>query len=166
VTDRGSSVYSAFIAGLLADEERHKDSLEARGLAVITTSGVLASLLFGFVATLAGTNAFALPSSADDPLVAAAALFILAASLGILTNVPFLYKAVKPSSLALGCRELWADQSGDAELMVASTQVNLYASVRSANTVKAVLLMAAFTAEVAALVPLLIAVVYILNAHN
>ncbi|MGW6918270.1 hypothetical protein ACWGB8_31330 [Kitasatospora sp. NPDC054939] len=163
--DRGSTTYLDFISDLLATEEARKASLEARGIAVVTTSGVLASLLLGLVAVIAKSTTFVFPDSAHAPLLAGGVLFVIAAVLGILANVPFFYKTVKPSSLAQVCTDLWADTSDNAELMVSSTRIALYASARSTNSLKAMVLVAALTAEVAALVPIVIAVADVLTSQ-
>ena len=162
--DRGSSTYLDFIAGLLASEDSRKASLEARGLAVITTAGVLASVLLGLLAAISGSKTLVLPSSAHAPVLASGSLFVIAAALGILANVPFRYKSVNPSSLTLALTDLWMDTPRDAELMVASTQVRLYAGARSTNSLKAMFLLTAMTIEVAALIPIVIAAADVLNA--
>jgi hypothetical protein len=166
MADRGSSTYLDFISSLLASEESRKASLEARGIAVITTSGVLVSLLLGLVSAITGSKTFVLPASTYAPLLTGGVLFVIAAILGILANVPFLYKSARPASLTLVCTDLWTDTPEDAELMVASTQIRLYASARGTNSLKAVFLLAALTAEVAALIPIVIAVADILGGRR
>ena len=48
--DGGRSIYADFIKEQLDAQEARKVSLEQRGLAVITTSGALVTLLFGLTA--------------------------------------------------------------------------------------------------------------------
>ena len=159
MADRGSTIYAEFISTLLAGEEVRKASFEAKGIAVVTTSGVLVSLMLGFVTTVGGR---ALPASANAPLLVGGILFVIAGAEGISINVPFLYKSVSPASLKART-ELWDDAAAEAELMVASTQANLYASARRTNSVKALLLLVALSTEVVALVPLLITLADVLQ---
>ena len=54
---RGRAIYSDYIKEQLDAQEARKISLEQRGLAVITTSGVLVTLLFGLTALRSGGRA-------------------------------------------------------------------------------------------------------------
>jgi hypothetical protein len=166
MADHGSTVYLAFISSLLASEESRKASLEARGIAVVTTSGALVSLLLGLVAAITGSKTFVIPASAYTPLFSGGVLFGIAAALGILTNVPFLYKSVKLASLRVATTDLWTDTPEDAELMVASTQIGLYASARASNSLKAIFVLIALVVEVAALIPIIIAIFDVLHARR
>src|SRR5262249_50095150 len=89
----GGSVtpYSTWIQKLLDDERAQQASLEQRGLAVISTSATLGSLLFGLVAVLTEATDFILPGSAKTGLAIALAAFALAALFGLLTNLPLYY---------------------------------------------------------------------------
>ncbi len=166
MADRGSTIYLGFISGLLASEESRKASLETRGIAVITTSGALVSLLLGLIAAIKGSKTFTLPVSANVPFLIGGLLFGIAATLGILANVPFLYKSVKPTALESATADLWDDAPEDAELMVASTQIGLYAGARNTNSLKAIFVLAGLTTEVAALIPIVIAVVDVLHPRR
>src|SRR5690348_2751196 len=52
------SVYGAFVSRQLDDERSRKESLEARAAGVITSSGVLVTLLFGLAAITTNTKNF------------------------------------------------------------------------------------------------------------
>jgi hypothetical protein len=166
MADRGSTVYLDFISGLLASEESRKSSLETRGIAVITTSGALISLLLGLIAAIKGTKSFTLPVSAHAPFLIGGVLFGIAAAFGIVANVPFFYKSVNPTSLESATADLWHDTPEEAELMVASSQIGIYASARRANSLKAIFVLTGLTAEVSALIPIVIAVVDVLQARR
>src|SRR2546427_71248 len=68
--DRGSlaedagSVYADFIEKELDDQRASKPSMEQRALAVVTTAGVLVTLLFGFASLAKKKDGFHIPSSA------------------------------------------------------------------------------------------------------
>jgi hypothetical protein len=166
MANRGSTIYLGFMSDLLASEESRKASLEARGIAVITTSGALVSLLLGLITAIKGSKTFIVSASAYAPFLVGGVLFGIAATLGILANVPFLYKSVRPTSLEFATYNLWDDSPEDAELMVASTRIGLYASARKTNTLKAIFVIAGLTAEVAALIPVAIAVSDVLHAKH
>ena len=84
----GGSVYESYIAEQVAREDLRKTSIESRGLAVITTSGALATLLLGFI-TLIGQDetGVQLPASAHDWIRAALILFATAGGLALLTRL-------------------------------------------------------------------------------
>jgi hypothetical protein len=165
MADAGSAVYSDFIKSLLDTEEARTNSLQLRGLALISTSGTLVTLLFGIVAVIK-SNSSTVPSTAHGPLVVAAVLFATAAIMGIAVNVPLLGRYVKPASLVHSyTSEMWKDSRSDAEMMVAATRVKLYANARKANAFKAVLLIVGGMIEISALLPVVIAVNKIVQVH-
>ena len=140
--------------------------METRGIAVITTSGALVGLLLASMAAIKGSKAFALVDSANLSFLTGGVLFGIAATLGIVANIPFLYKSVNASSLYTATENLWDDMPEEAELMVASTKIALYKSARNANAFKAIFVLAALATEVAALIPTAIAVIDVLHASH
>src|SRR5580704_9812569 len=80
------------IAGLITrelDAQRAiTASLQSRGLAVISSSGTLVTLLFGLSAVATTAQHFKLPAAAKPPLYVAAVLLVAAAIAGIATNAP------------------------------------------------------------------------------
>ena len=61
----GSSVYSDYIAEQVSREDARKESLERRGLAVVTSAGAFVALLFGLAAFNVREKHFVLPHSAN-----------------------------------------------------------------------------------------------------
>jgi hypothetical protein len=81
IEDSGVGVYGAFVDAELRAQDLRKSSFEQRGLAVVTTSGVLVTLLFA----LAGLSTkseptFALPHTTRLWLVSALIVFVIAAA--------------------------------------------------------------------------------------
>jgi hypothetical protein len=74
---RAHEVYAAMIAAALGREYDRKQSLEQRGLAVISTAGTLISLILGF-AIFAGSQVSQLPLSAKVLLALGLVAFLLA----------------------------------------------------------------------------------------
>jgi hypothetical protein len=162
----GRTVYFDWIATLTAEQDARKEKLEARGIAVITVSGTLVTLLFGLAALATrATNTYTLPHAARDLLYVALILFGVSAVLAILTNVPILYEEVDPQDvLAATSDEYWQDTEGDAQQRIAVTRAKNLIWNAKANTLKAIILIAAVTVQIAALVFVALAVVEVLKA--
>ena len=87
--DSGVSVLDAFIKDALTAQDQRKASFEQRGLAVITTSGALATLLLALAAlSTTKQTTLVLPGSAKPWLIAALILFFVSAVAALGTNVP------------------------------------------------------------------------------
>jgi hypothetical protein len=90
------------------DERTNKASLESRGLAVITTSGALVTLLLGLAALVTKAQSYTPSLGARLLLIAALAAFLVAAALGIYCNVPRRYRELQPGSLrTLTAPDVW-----------------------------------------------------------
>jgi hypothetical protein len=163
LADRGSAIYAQYIKDQLTEEDARKESIEKRGLAVITTSGTIVSLLFGLVAVLTGAKEFKLPAGAEPWLGAALIAFVIATFAGLLTNMPLLYLGVKAKELKLAVADLWDDEPKVAEKRIAATHVKVLTRAKSLNAAKGWILVGAVTAELAAVIFLALAVKSILD---
>lgn len=164
MAERGSTVYASYIGEQLAEQDTRKQSIEQRGVAVITTSGTLVSLLFGLGAVLTGVDEYELPHGAEPWLYASMIAFVLAAVGGIVTNLPLLYIGVSPDDLKDAVENLWDDAPNIAEQRIAATQVKVLAKARTLNDLKGYFLLAAVGAEVVAVAFLASALSVILTA--
>lgn len=144
----GSVVYAEFTQDQLTAEETRRTSLEQRGLAVITSSGVLATLGFGSLALFKQRDAVPMPGPSVYLLVGSAVALLVAAILALVTNAPLRHRAINPPAMARTMREHWMDDEATAQARVTSTRARLLATARGANDLKALLLLAAMTAEV------------------
>jgi hypothetical protein len=150
--DAGAA-YGQLISDQLTEERNRKSSLEARGVTVITTSGTLATLLFALTAGLTASSDFKMPEDAKLPLLLALIAFVAAATCGLATNVPLLYRETTPQGLAkLVDAKYWTAPSAIGQLRVAAAQVTLLTASRSANNLKVRLLIAAVAAELLAVI--------------
>jgi len=70
------AVYAAYVSQKLADEDARQSSIEQRGLAVITTAGVLTIALFGIATFINPKSGVGIPSAAHGPLVVAMILLL------------------------------------------------------------------------------------------
>jgi len=91
---RGVS-YRQLIETQLAEERATKASLEQRGLAVVTTSGVLATLLFGLAAFAKQSQKVALGAPERYLLLTALLLFVGASAAGLWVARPRAYREAK-----------------------------------------------------------------------
>jgi hypothetical protein len=144
--------YRQLIADQLTEERSRKSSLEARGVAVITTSGTLATLLFALTAGLTAAARFRLPADARLPLLLALVAFVVAGMCGLVTNLPLIYREPTSQGLAkLVDARYWTADATVGELRVAEAQVTALSAARMANNFKMRLLIGAAGAELLAI---------------
>ena len=159
----GGNVYAPLIESQLAEEASRKTSFEQRGVAVITTSGVLVSLLFGLAAVVTKSENFVLPIQAKDLLVGSLVLFVLSAVAGIISNWPLRYVQLEVSDLERFTEpKIWSGSSETAARRVAEAQVMVLARARRLNLLKGSALLVGMIFEVAAVISLALAVTFIL----
>lgn len=157
-TDAGTA-YGELITDQLAEERNRKASLEARGVTVITTSGTLVTALFALTAGLKAAAHFKLPGDAKIALMLALSAFVLAAMFGLATNLPLRYKEPTPDGLAkLVDANYWVAPAEIGQIRVAAAKVTVLAVARSANSLKAALLIAGGSFELLAVIFLSLAV--------
>jgi hypothetical protein len=148
---------------LLSAEERRKTSFEQRGIAIITTSGVLVSLLFALGAVVTHSKGVHMSATSRALLVLALVLFLVAAVSGIVANYPVRYELIATSDLRrLVEPEAWNGDPDPASRRVAEVSVNVLASARANNEVKGKALVAGMVAEVAAVTVVAASVVVML----
>ena len=154
----------SLIADLITKEQDAEQSatasLQARGLAVISSSGTMVTLLFGLSAVASTAQHFKLPATAKPPLYAAAVLLVAAAIAGIATNSP---RGSKLTALQ-GLRPLlespyWGYPAGPARQEVARTQLTIAEAARAGNRVRARFLFAGIILEIAGIASTMVAVI-------
>lgn len=155
-------IYGAFVSVQLNDQRVLKESLERRASALITTSGVLVTLLFGLSALTTRREGYRLPTSAHLPLLIALSAFVVAVALAVVVGIPAPYRAPKPNELEIIRLEKWRDREWVARRRVAGTEIVQLESYRRANGRKALLLLGAGIAQLVALAALAITVGIIL----
>jgi len=162
-TKPGTAAYAELLKEELAAQEARKASFEQRGLAVVTTSGALAALLFG-LASLAMTGKIqSLPSDAKVWLAVALVAFVCAAVLGLLTNFPFVYDAPKVEAIKGRLKEVPIKDQDAAVRDIALTRVRTLKDAKNKNKRKGRLLFGAMTLEVVAVALLAVAIWLIIN---
>jgi hypothetical protein len=137
----------------MAREEQRKASIEARGLAVVTTSGALATLLLALAAlnknNLTEKGSFVLPDDAQASVRWALIFFALAALGAVFTNFPVWLKYLDPDTVEA---ELAVGRTDpEAEEQVAKNRVINFRSLQSWNGRKGKVLFGAMAFEVVAI---------------
>lgn len=148
VAGGGFRTYADFVQEQLAAEETRKTSLEQRGLAVITSSGALATLGFGSLALAKRDDRIAVSGVTTFLLIIGALALLIAAALALATNAPLRHQAIDSAALKESLREHAADDEGRAMIRVTSTRLGLLGTTREGNDLKAILCLAAIVAEV------------------
>jgi hypothetical protein len=142
--------YAQFIADQLAEERKRKESFEARGITVVTTSGVLVSLLLGLAAFARADSSRELSAAAVALVVVSLPCFVVGAVLAIVVNFPRGYEEPDATLLTrLTTVELWSAAPLHATRRMAHSHARTLAKARAVNTEKGRLLFAALTGEVA-----------------
>jgi hypothetical protein len=160
----GHEVYADYIKDEYEAEDARKNSLEQRGIGVITTSGALVTLVFALVAVVIGGEHFRLPSEAHIPLYCALGFFIAAVLTAIWTNVPRSFQRVDPTYLDdVVNADRWDDSASDALRNVAATRLEELKSAQTRNQQTAKLLIFAMWCEVFAICSVAAAVFFTLK---
>jgi hypothetical protein len=142
------SVYGPLLANSLTAEMARKGSIEQRAIAVVTTSGILTSLLVALATFVAGKSAeVPLGGAAKILLVTAVASFVGAAAVSLLANAPRDYRAYSPSDIDRMVEE-WEYDGTDADYVVGEFAARRLKVAQKLNTQKARLLQGAVALEV------------------
>ncbi len=151
--DDAGSAYLALVESQLKEERDRKASLEQRAIAVITTSGAIVTLTFGFTALV--TNGFNPNAFVKVALTVALVLFAVAAGLGVWANRPLDYREADAAALRGLFRKKgdWTNDSPEeARRQTALVECKILAAARDLNRDKAFNLRRAIRTEVAAIV--------------
>lgn len=142
-----SDIYLSYVNEQVAREDARKESLERRGLALVTASGAIVTLLFALAALTIKSSSYTLPHSSKVLLIAAVAAFFAAALCAIGTNYPFKYEEPLPEELRAAIRERWSDPETEVARNAALTQVKVWKSAREKNGKKAGWLLAGIVGQ-------------------
>ncbi|MBP2323784.1 hypothetical protein JOF56_004169 [Kibdelosporangium banguiense] len=149
-TELAGPVIAEFIAKQVETAQNKTSSLQARGLAVISSCGTLVVLLFGLSAIATKAQNFTLPTATKLPLFLAAIFLVLAAFVGITTNAPRQSDAVALHRLRPLLEDnLWATPAANAQKEIAKTLLTVAEAERRRNMKMARLLQVAIALEIA-----------------
>jgi hypothetical protein len=163
----GSEVYGGYVKDELDRQTDRKASFEQRGISVITSAGVIVTLLLALAGFSAGEQkSLALPGASKVLLILALVCFLLAIGFALAINAPRSYENVLPTQLHQAVKTRWADSPSAARRQVAYTQIKVLKSAREVNTDKAWLLFSAMIAELIAVLLLAAAIAVALIAPS
>lgn len=156
---RSEPVYFAYSESLIDGQDDRKESIEKRGLSVITTSGTIVTLLLGLVTILSKADGFTLVKQARGPLYVSIVLFATAAVLGLATNLPLpWYGNVDDDAIVKQLNRKPVEPAENAQLRIALANMEIFKRARRMNGIKARVLIWAMAVEVSGAVALAIAV--------
>jgi hypothetical protein len=147
------------------DEERaRKASLEARGIGIVTSSSVIATLLFGLLAFARSSIAqphLAIAEPARTALIVGAVLFAAAALAGLAANIPRDYREASIQKLEKRVEKTEWETADPVEAARYDAVLNVQVldAARKLNAWKAWLILAGIAAEALAAVAVVVAVV-------
>jgi hypothetical protein len=148
--EKGGEIIAEVVLAELESARVAANSVQSRGLAVISTAGTLVTLLFGLSALVTKAQDFVLPSAATWPLSLAAVLLVLAAMAGLVTNAPRRSDVMKLSALhPLVEGDLWHVPAFHAKQEIARTRLAMAENARTLNQRMARFLAAAIGLEIA-----------------
>lgn len=156
--EAGDSLFSDFLKDRLADQEARKASFEQRGLSVVTTSGVLATLLFGVAAFAKTEEPYVLSHQAQSWLIVGLVAFVVAAVLALMTNLPLSYDVPSLESILKLAEADSPDARDAAQKRLARWYKRMATDAKAKNSAKGWLLFAALLSEVAAIIAVTVAV--------
>jgi hypothetical protein len=150
-TSSAGPEFAGFVVDQLELEEKRRASLETRGLAIITTSGTLVTLLLALAALVTQRKDYQLPDPVGTWLTAALIAFVVAAAFAIGANAPQLYRTIDVTALKIITRSRWNSASGEALKTLTATRLEELQRAQAVNSVKAYLLLGAAVAQGAAI---------------
>jgi hypothetical protein len=148
--------YSRLIDDQLGEERARKASLEQRAVGVITTSGAVVTLVFGFTAVVNGSGALHLPDAARLELFVALFLLLAAVVVAVVVGFPVTYLEVDKEGLEKMIEATdWSNPDViEARRRTSQAATGIIISARKANGDKANLLIVALGLEVLGIVTL------------
>jgi hypothetical protein len=159
----GRSVYADYIREQLEAQEARKVSLEQRGTAVISTSGLLVTALFGLVTVSKQVKTtLEITMGARVLFVLAVAIFVVAAVSGILANLPLQYRGPTVKAMREAVRARWDDTLAVAERKVALTRLESLEAAKGKNNFKSTVVTIGIAFEFVAIAVLSSAVALVL----
>ncbi|MEJ2855718.1 MULTISPECIES: hypothetical protein [unclassified Saccharothrix] len=158
MSDQGKT-YAGFIEAEVKAERERRAAFDARGQALITTSGVLVTLLTGVAALVKTAATPRFPVAVTATTGAALLLFAAAAACGVVAGWNRHYAVTAPRTLGRMVADHWTDDEVDARNNVATLMVRTLETLRHSNGFKARWVATGLVVQVVALVVLGVAAV-------
>ena len=161
MSEEAGPVFADFIAEELKAERERRTTLDQRGIVTVTSSGVLVALASGLTALAAGKPGDLRPNDLALAFVITSILgFALAGFLGILANRSLGYVVLSVESLSsLREQSTWSKSADDGRWLISGVKIKTIETLRKANERKSALVNYALTAQLAAIVSLIGAII-------
>jgi hypothetical protein len=141
--DNAGTVLSGYLEAELSAEYSRRESLERRGLALVTVSGALTTLLLSLPSTLLGGRPITLSGPTRAAALVALAGFVLSVGAATSISLPSATRLVDPGSLLAVAENSWW-RSGDEVLQrIFGTRAEQLRQAQLANDRRGRLLLAA-----------------------
>lgn len=159
MTDVGSQ-WADFVEDQLTREFDRRGTLDTKGLAIVTSSGTLVSLVFaiGAIAIARKDTNFIPTATIAVPATLSLILFVIAATLGLFATRVIEYSVADPRSLEKMRTEHWKLTDTQARSVVMWYKIGTLKDVRAGNNSKAMLVLYGLLTEVSAVAVLAIGV--------
>lgn len=145
----GGDVFTAFVEGEVKAERERRNALDARGIAVLTTSGTLVTLVFAIGAVVTGATGFSPPAETVVIVTIGLVAFVAAALFGLLANRLKKYDVVTTGQLWSWRNNAaaWAASDQDARRAITKGNIVTIDTLRAGNDTKAKWIEAALWAQ-------------------
>lgn len=151
--------YAKFIESELKYEYDRRVAVDARALAVMTTSSAFLALVFALTAFVIGST-YKFSTSGARGLVASLASFVVAAVLGLIANATRKYDVADAPTLRKMLAEKWTDHETNARNTCAKLSVDTIVSLRNGSNSKAGLTVVAFVFQIAAILGIVVTIAW------
>jgi hypothetical protein len=158
VVEQGET-YAGFIDSELKYEHERRNVMDARGLAVATTSSAFLALAVALTVFVTGKDYRFSEGGARGVLLSLAS-FVVAAVLGLVANATRPYRVADVPTLHAMTRSHWKDNEVTARNVCAGLSVTAIASLRAGSNRKAGLVVVAFIFQLAAIAGLVATLAY------
>jgi len=128
--------YSAFIDGQLKAEYERRVSLDARGLAVMTSSGAFTTLVFALLVVLRGKG-FVPTAPGKVAISLSLLLFIVSGFVGLYAAQLLGYHVIDLAAMKTMTKIRWIDDEVDARNACAAANLKAIKTLREGNNKKA-----------------------------
>jgi hypothetical protein len=141
--DNAGTVLSSYLEAELSAEHARRESLERRGLALVTVSGVLTTLLLSLPSTLLRNRPITLSGSTRAAALAALAGFVLTVGTATSISLPRSTRLVNTDSLLAVAKNSWWHAGDEVLQRIFGTRAEQLRQAQLANDRRGWLLLVA-----------------------
>jgi hypothetical protein len=152
--DHAGTVLSGYLEAELSSEQARRESLERRGLALVTVSGALTTLLLAVPSALLGDRSITLSHSTRAVALVALAGLVLTAGTATSISLPRATRLVNTDSLLAAAGHMWWHVGDEALQRIFGTRAEQLRQAQLANDRRGRLLLAASICLAAAIAAL------------